>query len=177
MFLSQAQLDLDRAYYGGVPGVFVSGLVWLTAGTVAYLSEGYLHLLVFFFGGMLIHPLGLVIARTLGASGRTAPDNPLGGLALEVTVFLFAGLFVAWVVYHLRPDWFYPTMLVVIGARYVTFHTLYGNRAYWLLGGVLLALGGVALLTLQPIHLPALAGGGIELVFAIAMAFGRSRRR
>jgi hypothetical protein len=36
-------------------------------------------------------------------------------------------------------DWFFPSMLLVIGGRYLTFATIYGTRAYWVFGAAILA--------------------------------------
>ena len=163
---------MRNAFYGGLPGVFTSGLIWMAAGLVAWMSSPGTSLLVFFLGGMLIYPLGMVLARALGRSGKPDPQNPLTGLALETTGVLFVGLFIAWVVYQLQPAWFYPIMLLIIGVRYLAFRTLYGDRIYWLLGALLMAAGIIFLVQSTPFFLPALAGGSIELVVVLFVIVG-----
>ncbi len=171
MDIQEAQTDIHHSFHGGAPGVLVSGVVWLGAGVVGWWFTPPISVAVFFFGGMLIYPLGLLIARLTGRSGRAAGGNPLTALAMESTILLFVGLFVAWMVFQLQPTWFYPTMLLVIGARYLIFQTVYGNRMYWMLGGILLSAGIATFLLPTSFHLPALTGGIIELTIAPAMFF------
>ncbi|MGB3800145.1 MAG: hypothetical protein WA952_10050 [Lewinella sp.] len=175
MNIQEAQSDMHRSYYGGAPGVLVSGLIWIGAGLAGWWSTPLISLAIFFFGGMFIYPLGLFIAQRLGRSGRAADGNPLTGLAMESTALLFVGLFVAWMVFQVQANWFYPITLLAIGARYLIFKTVYGNRIYWALGGMLLIAGMITFLLSTPFYLPALAGGIIELVMAGAL-FKRMQR-
>ena len=47
----KAQEDMRKSYFGGGPGAFASGLVWLTAGIIALFSTKQISVLVFFFLG------------------------------------------------------------------------------------------------------------------------------
>lgn len=87
-------------------------------------------MLTLFFGGMFIHPLAIMLSKTLKRSGNHDAKNPIGKLALESTMILFVGLFLAFYVAKLQIEWFYPIMLMIIGVRYLTFNTLYGARIY-----------------------------------------------
>ena len=126
--ISQAQADMRSGYFSGVPGMLVSGVVWLTAGAVAVLASDKAAVLVLLVGGMVIHPLSVVFAR-----------------------------------------------LLLVGGRYLTFQTLYGLRAYWVLGGVLCCAGLAMALARIPVPVAALAGGVIEVLFA-SFLFTRARR-
>ncbi|MDC1052301.1 hypothetical protein OAQ00_03740 [Flavobacteriaceae bacterium] len=88
MKFKEAQEDMRNSYFGGAPGAFASGVVWLTAGIIALLSTKQISVMVFFFGGMLIHPLGILISKALKGSGKHKKGNPLSHLA-------FIGLFIA----------------------------------------------------------------------------------
>ena len=88
-----AQKDMNTAYFGGGAGVLVSGLIWCLAGITALLYSAQSSMLVLFFGGMLIHPLALLLAKLLKRSAKHQPDNPLGKLALESTIILFVGCY------------------------------------------------------------------------------------
>ena len=68
MKFKEAQEDMRNSYCGGAPGAFASGVVWLTAGIIALLSTKQISVLVFFFGGMLIHPLGVLLSKALNRS-------------------------------------------------------------------------------------------------------------
>ena len=87
-----AQLDMRTAYMGGASGMLVSGLVWLTAALVGWQLGVKASVLTLFFGGMLIHPLGVLLDKLAGRSGQHSKGNPLAPLALESTVLLFIGL-------------------------------------------------------------------------------------
>ena len=166
MNIQDAQSDLRQAYWGGGPGVLISGLVWLAAGMGAVAHTHLTSILIFFFGGMLIHPLGIALSKGLKRSGKHQSGNPLALLAIETTVVLFMGLFLAYILFQVDPSWFYPTMLVIIGARYAQFQTLYGMRFYWILGAALLFAGIAIFIMSPPFYIGAISGGIIELVSA-----------
>jgi hypothetical protein len=109
----EAQKDMRRSYFGGGPGAFTSGLVWLSAGIIALTSTQKISVLVFFFGGMLIHPIGIALSKALNRSGKHKKENPLSSLALESTFLLFIGLFIAYMVLKISPDWFFLIMILI----------------------------------------------------------------
>ena len=164
--ISQAQADMRQAYFDGAAGVLISGLVWLMAALVAGMASAPVAVLALLVGGALIHPLSVVLVKQLGRSGRHQADNPLGRLAIEGTVWLLAGIAIAYLLQTLRVEWFFPAMLLTIGARYLSFQTLYGLRLYWLCGAAL-GFAGIALLLLRaPVVWAAAVGAVIELFFA-----------
>ena len=166
MTFKEAQQDMRHSYFGGATGVIVSGVVWLTAGIVALVSTEQMSVWSLFLGGMLIHPLGIGIAKALKRTGKPKKENPLISLALESTFLLFFGLFIAFAVFHIRPNWFFPILLLIIGGRYLIFSSIYGMRLYWLLG-LSLAVSGIGSISLNlPFHLGAFCGGIIECIFA-----------
>lgn len=167
MNFEKAQHDMNSAYFAGGPGVFVSGLVWCIAGLVALLYSEQLSMLTLFFGGMLIHPLGMVLAKAFNRSGKHKSENPLGKLALESTIILFVGLFLAFYVAKLQVEWFYPIMLMIIGVRYLIFNTLYGTKIYWLLGASLIFSGMLGILVGANFMVGAFVGGALEIIFSL----------
>lgn len=170
MEIRDAQADMRQAYVGGGPGVVASGLVWLAAAAVSAQTSAEMGMLAFFFGGMLIHPLGVVGSKLLGRTGAHAEGNPLGTLALETTAPLLLGLLLAYAASRAVLGWFFPAMLVVIGGRYAAFSTLYGSRLYWVLA-ILLSFGGIALAAAEvPFWVPAAAGGAVEVAFGALLA-------
>lgn len=166
MKFSEAQADMRKSYLGGATGAFASGMVWLTAGVIALLSTTQASILVFFFGGMLIHPLGILLSKALKRSGKHNKNNPLSTLALESTFILFTGLFIAFVMLQPRPNWFFPIMLLIIGGRYLVFNSIYGMRVYWVFGGILILAGFSGIFFDTPFYMMALVGGAIEILFS-----------
>ncbi len=176
MTVGDAQRDMCHGYFDGAPGMLVSALVWLIAGVVAFVDSPARALWALFVGGVMIYPVGVVLAKLLGRPGTHAKNNPLAGLALEGTVWMLLSMVLAYVVSLYRLEWFFPAMLFVIGGRYLTFATLYGSRVYWLCGG-LLAMAGYLLVTVNAAPATAAwAGAGIEAAFATYI-FVAARRR
>jgi hypothetical protein len=164
-----AQADMRRGYLSGAPGVLVSGLVWLVAGVVAVAGSDIAAVLALLAGGALIHPLSILLIKSLGRTGAHASGNPLGRLAGETTVALVVGLVIAFAVSSVQVEWFFPTVLLIIGGRYLVFQTVYGLRSYWMLGAAL-CLTGFALGYLRvPVFIGAFAGAIIEFVAGAAI--------
>ena len=177
MDIKEAQADIRRAYVGGGPGVFVSALVWFAAFLVERsqgIGPGFVAL---FFGGMLIFPLSTLISRFVFRRAREAKDNGLGGLALESTIAMIAGLFAAWLFLSYEADFVFPLAALAVGTHYFVFRTIYGDLLFWLLGGLITLIG------LLGIMKPDLVPGGpivavavIELLFAAILTFRSVRR-
>lgn len=173
--IATAQADMRSGYLDGAPGIAVSSAAWLAASAVAWVVSASAAVWTLLIAGACIHPVGVLVAKLLGRSGSHAAGNPLARLAGEGTVWLLAGIVVAFGMSVLRVEWFFPAMLLVIGGRYFTFQTVYGLSVYWALGAVLCASGIALALMRAPVFLSALAGGVVELVFA-AIVFLRSQR-
>lgn len=172
---SAAQHDMRAGYMDGAPGVLVSGTVWAIAGCVAAWVSPERAVWALFIGGALIHPVSVLLTRLLGRSGRHVQGNPLGPLAMATTLWMIMMLPLAYGVALLRPEWFFPAMLCVIGGRYLCFQTLYGNRLYWIFGAVL-ALAGYALFQLKaPVAVGAFTGAAIEILFGGLLLAGARR--
>ena len=166
MNLLEAQEDMRKAYLGGGPGAFVSGIVWLSAGITALMSTQNISVIVFFFGGMLIHPIGMLLSKALKRSGKHQDGNPLSHLAMESTIILFIGLFIAYLTLQFRPYWFFSIMILIIGGRYLIFSSIYGMRIYWVFGATLILAGIFGVLFNKQFHLMGIVGGIIEILFS-----------
>lgn len=167
--ITDAQQDMRTAYYSGAPGVLCSGLVWFSAGLVALQLSAAQAVWTLLIGGIFIHPAAVVLNKVLGRSGKHSPSNPLGSLAMASTFWMIMCLLLAYGVSMIRIEWFFPAALLVIGGRYMTFATLYGMRIYWVMGvGLALAAYPLFAYGASPAA-GALAGGGIEVAFAVAI--------
>ncbi|MEO6064651.1 MAG: hypothetical protein ABIP49_02570 [Lysobacterales bacterium] len=155
------------AYYGGAPGMLTSSLVWFVAAVVAVRMSASAAVLALFVGGMLIHPVSVVLCKAFGRSAAHSKGNPFGGLAMASTGWLILSLPLAYVVSLYRMEWFFPAMLFVIGGRYLTFAIMFGSRVF--LGcGVALAAGGYVLAKFgATAAVGALTGSAIEAVFGL----------
>jgi len=167
--LARAQADMRFAYCNGAVGMLASSLAWACAAVVAFKGTPERAVWTLFVGGMLIHPVGVVIAKILGRPGNHSKGNPLGSLAWASTLWLIFSLPLAYGVSLLRIEWFFPAMLFVIGGRYLVFSSLFGMRTYWACG---LVLAGAGYLLGRSAAYPAnsaLAGFLIEVLFAAVL--------
>jgi hypothetical protein len=166
MTLLEAQKDMRTSYYGGAPGAFVSGIVWITAGITSIISTEKISVIIFFFGGMLIYPLGMLFSKVLKRSGKHKKENPLSNLALESTFLLFIGLFIAYSILQIHSNWFFSIMILIIGARYLIFSSVYGMKIYWFFGATLIFTGILGILFSKNFYLIGIVGGMIEVIFS-----------
>ncbi|MAE01441.1 DUF7010 family protein [Pseudoalteromonas lipolytica] len=169
MTFEDAQKDMNTSYCGGGTGVLASGVIWCLAGIVALQYSYQSSMLALFFGGMFIHPIAIFLSKALKRSGKHNANNPLGKLALESTIILFVGLFIAFAVATLKPEWFYPIMLMIIGVRYLIFNTLYGTKVYWILGALLMISGALCIFFASHFVIGAFIGAALEIVFAVVI--------
>lgn len=167
MSISQAQTDMRQGYCSGADGILASALAWSVASGVAVAYSPQKAVIALLVGGMLIHPVGVLFGKLLGGRGTHAKGNPLALLAGASTFWLIFCLPLAYAISLQEPRWFFPAMLLVIGGRYLVFATLYGMRLYWALGLTLAAAGYALGFLAAPVHVGAIAGAAIEVVFAV----------
>lgn len=167
--IKYAQYNMRMAYLNGSSGVLVSGSIWLIAGLVAiYLSPNQA-VWTLLIGGAFIHPISVLLTKILGATGTHVRDNPLGSLALEGTIFMIMCLPIAYIISFQKLEWFFQSMLLVIGGRYLTFATLYGTRLYWILG-IGLGIAAYLLFALNATsYISIFVGSAIELIFGFIL--------
>lgn len=164
-----AQADLRKGYADGSLGILASGTVWSVASLIAFFVSSQTAIWTLFFGGMLIHPLGLVLAKLVGIPGSHSKQNPLGKLVMEGTVFMLMCIPLALLLSLQDHAWFFQGMLLIIGGRYLTFASLYGIKTYWVLGGILGAAGFALFFLKGNPAISALSGSIIELCFGVVM--------
>lgn len=167
--ISAAQTEMRHAYFGGGPGMLTSAAAWAAAAVATVQLSPQRAIWVLFAGGMLIHPVAVLLCRAAGRPGSHSKGNPFGGLALAGTVWMILCLPLAYGVSLQRMEWFFPAMLLVIGGRYLTFSTMYGRRIYWVCGFALAGAGYVLGRMGASPTLGAAAGAGIEAAFALAI--------
>ncbi|MDF0706895.1 MAG: hypothetical protein VX772_01590 [Bacteroidota bacterium] len=172
-----AQSELRKGYADGSLGVLASGTVWMVAASAAFLISSKSAIWTLFFGGMLIYPLGLIMAKLMGIRGSHSNQNPLGKLVMEGTIFMLMCIPLALLLSLQNHAWFFQGMLLIIGGRYLTFATLYGIKTYWILGG-LLGVSAFALFFLETSPaISALSGSILEIGFGIFMFTSYKRKQ
>ena|SRR5437660_1087871 len=89
--------------------------------------------------GAFIFPLIKMLLRLSGRPASVSKENPFNILGMQVALVApFSMLLLIPVaLYNLK--WFFPALMVLIGAHYLPFDTLYGMRMFLFLAGILMA--------------------------------------
>lgn len=144
MTVEEAQLEVRTIYMGGLIGGFVSGALWLASSAIGTFQTPGLGMAVLCIGGALIFPVTQLVLRAMGRPASLGPNNPLRYLAMQIAFTIPMSLPLVLSAANHRLNWFYPAMMIVVGAHYMPFVFLYGMKYFAVLCGVMVA-GGVML--------------------------------
>lgn len=170
----EQQHEMRHAFYDGAPGILVSGLVWIAAALVCHqlgINKAVWTLLI---GGALIHPMGTVVTKVVGRPATTDKANALNQLAMASTIWLILCCAMAYGLFLLRPELFFPAMMATIGSRYLIFATVFGRAIFWAFGVSLIVAANLAFFLAASPAVAAGLGGLIEVLFAF-LVFSRSQ--
>jgi hypothetical protein len=179
MTIREAQEEMRAVYVDGAIGPFVSGAIWLVSAALATAGARSQAVLALVLGGMFIFPIGLLVLRVLGKPSSVRKENPLSFLAMQVAFTIPLAIPLILAAARHRSEWFYAGFLIVVGAHYLPFVTLYGLPLYAIAGGLMVA-AGIALPSLRPgeFALGGWVGGGLLVVLgAVLLATRRARLR
>ena len=168
MLVSDAQREVRRVYLGGLIGNSVSGALWLGSACFAVWQSRRAAIILLVVGGFFIYPVLSLVLRMLRRPASLSAANPFRFLAIQAAFVLPLSMPLVAPVVAYRPAWFYPAMMVLLGAHYLPFATLYGMRSFLVLGALLIA-SGMALALYFPTNfsLGGWVAGAILLVFAV----------
>ncbi|WP_066593828.1 DUF7010 family protein [Cryobacterium arcticum] len=164
MSIAGAQADVRRIFRGGYSGPLVSAILWAGANTVYFLVSPGAAMAVLFFGGMLIFPLSAVILRLTSGSAMLPKGHPSTALAMQSAFTVPLGLLIAIALGSYEPILFFPASLIIVGAHYLVFMSLYGMRVFAVLAAALLLVGTVGIFVVPEIG--AISGWIGAIVFA-----------
>ncbi len=142
MDIADAQRENRIRFAGGFYGQAVSGALWL--GSAAFATWGTPRAAITFLvlGGFFIFPITEFLVRTVGHGAPFSRENSLWQLGMQVAFVLPFSMPLLLPVGLFRLTWFYPALMILLGAHYVPFVFLYGMRMFAVLAAVLLA-GGI----------------------------------
>ena len=143
MEIQDAQREVRSVYIGGFWGQLVSSIIWLASAAVGTWVSPKASILTAVISGFFIFPLTQMMLRLSGRPARVSQGNPFHFLGMQVALVLpFSMLLLVPVgLYHV--NWFFPALMILLGAHYFPFATLYGMRVFLFLGGFLIAAGVV----------------------------------
>jgi hypothetical protein len=149
MDIRAAQQEVRTVYGYGAVGQVVSGLIWLiSTGLSAWVSTNS-GIIALILGGVFIFPLTQFGLKLMGRRASLGRENPFNGLAMQVAFIVPLSIPVIWAAAQGNANWFYPAFMIVVGAHYLPFMTLYGMWQFAILAAVLIG-GGIGIRILLP---------------------------
>src|ERR1017187_10530322 len=141
MQIAQAQKDVRDTFLGGFAGQLVSAVVWGISAAGCTWHSLRLGELILVLGGFLIFPMTQFVLRSIGHAYALPKGHPMNALGIQVAFTLPLTLPLVIVIAALHPVWFYPALMIVLGAHYLPFIFMYGMGQFGVLSAVLIASG------------------------------------
>ena len=168
MTVAEAQREMRSALMGGFMGQLVSALLWFATAALATWSGPRAAISLLVLAGFFIYPLTLLGLRVSGHRVSVSKGNPLNGLGMQAAFVLPLCLPVVAGAALYRLDWFFPAFMIVLGAHYLPFITLYGMRMFGVLTAILVVAGvTLALYVRMPFSTGAWFTAVVLVVFAV----------
>jgi len=139
--LLHAQRESRTVYIGGFWGQLVSSVIWLVSAALSTWVTPKASILAAVIGGFFIFPLTQLMLRLSGRSASVSRENPFHWLGMQVAFVLPFPMLLLVPVGLYNLNWFCPALMVLLGAHYLPFATVYGMRMYLFLAAILIALG------------------------------------
>jgi hypothetical protein len=145
MQVQDAQREVRTIFVGGFWGQLVSSVLWLTSAALGTWSTPRAAIFALVLSGFFIFPLTQLLRLTAGPASLPSA-NPLGNLGMQIAFTLPLSMLLLVPVTAFRLNWFYPALMILVGAHYLPFTFLYGMRIFIPLcalltgGGVVIAL-------------------------------------
>ena len=141
MTVQDAEREMRLVYMGGFYGQLVSSVIWLVSGAFGTWVSPKASILTVVIGRFFIFPLTHVLLRLSPRGGSVSNENPFTSVGMQVTFVLPFSMLLLVPVGLYRLNWFFPALMILVGAHYLPFATLYGMRMFLLLAGILIAAG------------------------------------
>jgi len=167
MDIQDAQREVRFVYIGGFWGQLVSSVIWLVSAALGTWVTPKASILAIVIAGFFIFPLTQMLLRLSGRRTSVSRENSFNSLGREVAFVLPFSMLLLWPVGLYQLNWFFPALMVLVGAHYLPFASLYGMRMFLFLSGILIAMGVVIALRFSGMFsLGAWIGGLALFVFA-----------
>jgi hypothetical protein len=167
MLVQDAQREMRTVFIGSFWGQLVSSAIWLASAALGTWVTPRVAILALVAGGFFIFPVTQLLLRLAGGPASLSRDNPLNNLGMQIAFTLPMTMLLLVPVTAFRLNWFYPALMVLLGAHYLPFTFLYGMRMFVPLCAVLIGGGVViALYFSESFSLGGWIGGVALFVFA-----------
>jgi hypothetical protein len=143
MLVRDAQSEVRTVFVGGFWGQLVASTIWLVSSGVGVWVSPRAAIITVVVGGFFIFPLTQMLLRLSGGRASVAAGNPLGSLGMQIAFTLPLSMLLLVPVTAFRLNWFYPALMILVGAHYLPFTFLYGMRMFIPLCAILVGAGTV----------------------------------
>ena len=143
MDIQDAQRESRSVYIGGFWGQLVSSVIWLVSAALGTWVSARAAILTVVIGGFFIFPFTQMLLRLSGRRASVSSENSFNSLGMQIAFVLPFSMLLLVPVGLYNLNWFFPALMVLLGAHYLPFATLYGMRMYLILAGILIAAGVV----------------------------------
>ena len=168
MEIAQAQRDVRTTFVGGFAGSLAASVVWAASAIVATSISRRVGAWILVLGGCFIYPLMQLILRLMGRTTSLPKGHPMNALGMQVAFVLPLMFPVVYGATLYRHEWFYPALMIAVGAHYLPFIFSYGMKQFGALAAVLIGLG--LFLGMRVPHRP-LAGAWATTIVLLIFAF------
>jgi hypothetical protein len=141
MLVQDAQREVRTVFVGGFWGQLVSAAVWLASAGLGLWVSPRAAIFTAVVGGFFIFPITQLLLRATGRPASLPRSNPLGHLAMQIAFALGLSMLLLAPVTAFRLNWFFPALMVLVGAHYLPFAFLYGMRLFLVLSALLVGSG------------------------------------
>jgi hypothetical protein len=141
MEVQDAQREMRTVYVGGFWGQLLFSILWLASAALGTWATPRASILTVVIGGFFIFPLVKLLLRLQGRTASVSGENPFNNLAIQAAFVLPFSMLLLVPVGLYRLNWFFPALMVLVGAHYLPFASLYGMRMFLFLAGILIAAG------------------------------------
>ena len=143
MLVQDAQREVRTVFVGGFWGQLVLSAIWLASAALGTWVTPRAAILALVAGGFFVFPITQLLLRLTGGPASLSRDNPLNNLAMQIAFTLPMTMLLLVPVTTFRLNFFYPALMVLVGAHYLPFTFLYGMRMFVPLCAALVGAGVV----------------------------------
>jgi hypothetical protein len=141
VLVQDAQREVRTVFVGGFWGQLVSSAIWSASAALGTWMTPRAAIIALVLGGFFIFPLTQLLLRVSGRPASLPSGNPLGSLAMQIAFTVPLSMLLLVPVTEFRLNWFYPALMILVGAHYLPFTFLYGMRMFIPLSAILVSGG------------------------------------
>ena len=143
MLVQDAQREVRTVFAGGFWGQLVSSAIWLASAALGLWITPRAAIVTLVVGGFFIFPITRLLLGLTGGPTSVQSGNPLANLGIQIAFTLPLSMLLLAPVTAFRLNWFYPALMILVGAHYLPFAFLYGMRMFLVLGAIFVGCGVV----------------------------------